>query len=464
MLRHLPPTATPLRWNDLKLGLSASPQALTHFQTALSQYLGIQSCFLASSGRTALYILLKSLSEAVDHRFPSQYPKGTLSPNTQGARCLQSPNLPISHQAPHHPARREVLLPAYTCPALVKVTLDAGLSPRLIDISPDTLAFKPGLLAEAIGQQTLAVIYVHPFGIPQPLEEVITLAGSVGAIVIEDAAQALGARLAGRPAGVSGDFGLFSLGPGKPLSTGGGGILCVNNGQYTRLLEEVWEKLLPPPIPKGHAVSQSPISQSPISNLPTSHSVWALLRLTASALAFHPVGWRLATRLGLHHLGEHEASWGYTLRGLTPAQAGVGLALLERLEAINQQRRENACRLIAHLQELDFVQFPCLAPTAEPIYLRLPVIVDSEERRERLFQRLWKAGLGVGRMYRRALAEFFPQLALHPPIPPYGEYYAGSTTETYPGAERVARCLLTLPTHHYLAQTDIDHIAQILRT
>lgn len=446
MLRHLPPTATPLKLTDLKHGLNPPPQAQSQFQAALAQYLGVPACYLASSGRTALYLLLHSLSEQADH-----------------------------------PGRREILLPAYTCPVLAKVALDLNLYPRLVDIAPSTLTFDPDQLAASIGEQTLAVICVHPFGIPQPIEEVITLADSVGAVVIEDAAQSMGARLAGRPAGSRGDFGLFSLGPGKPLSTGGGGILSINNTDYLPRLAEAWQRLSPPS---------------------ALQSKWLFLRLALFGLAFHPFGWWLATRIGLHRLGDHEAGWGYTLRGLTPAQANIGLTLLAGLDAVNRRRRENACRLIAHLQDLDFVQFPhppteaedlrrCPPgytseakippsgeleggrrsdrvedPTSEakvlpsgglgggrrsdrakPIYLRLPLLVESEERREYLFRHLWRAGIGVGRMYRRTLAEYFPQLA----------------PATYPGADYVARHLLTLPTHHYLTQGDIKRITQIFQ-
>ncbi len=100
---------------------------------------------------------------------------------------------------------------------------------------------------------------------------------------------------------------------------------------------------------------------------------------------------------------------------------------------------------MARLRDINFIELPVLAVMAEPIYLRLPVMVDNAERRERLFQRLWAAGIGVGRMYRQPLPKLFPEL-----IP-----------ETYPGADKVARCLLTLPTHHYLTQADVNQIAQI---
>jgi dTDP-4-amino-4,6-dideoxygalactose transaminase len=135
--KHLPPTAAPLSLSDLRPGLGAPPETVDLFRQAVAGYLGVRACFVAAPGRTALYLLLKELAGMADH-----------------------------------PARREVVMPAYTCPALVRVTLDAGLRPRLADLSPATLGYEPDGLAACLGEQTLAVIVVHPFGLPQPLDDV----------------------------------------------------------------------------------------------------------------------------------------------------------------------------------------------------------------------------------------------------------------------------------------------------
>jgi dTDP-4-amino-4,6-dideoxygalactose transaminase len=234
----------------------------------------------------------------------------------------------------------------------------------------------------------------------------------------------MGACLDGRPVGLQGDFGLFSLGPGKPLSTGGGGVVCTKDAALEQKLAAAWAALPGPTGPQ---------------------SALALLRLAAFWLAFHPAGWWLGARLGLHRFGDSEAGQGYRLRGLTPAQAGVGLALLGKLAAINGRRRENARRLIEVLGARDGIELIQIPEMAAPIYLRLPLLVSDEARREILFQRLWAAGIGVGKMYRHSLAALYPHLT-HGPLP---------------GAEYVARHLLTLPTHHYLTEADFDAIRAI---
>jgi len=391
MPRHLPPTAIPTTLSDLRNALGTPGGTQERLRAALAGYLGLGACRLASSGRTALFLLLRALRDEADH-----------------------------------PGRREVAMPAYTCPALARVALDLDLRPRFVDISPQTLGFEAGALEGTVDERTLAVICVHPFGMPQPVEPARALAHAAGATLIEDAAQSLGARLGNQPVGTLGDFGLFSLGPGKPISTGGGGVLCARAGRPARLVDAAWQDL---PAPSAAA------------------SGWSLARLALLTLFFHPRGWWLVTRLGLHRISDHEASWGYTLRGLSHAQAAVGLALLERLDAINARRLANARHLLAGLQGLRGVYVPSPTATALPIYLRLPLMVDDESRREGVYQRLWAAGIGVGRMYRNSLPQLFPEWADQP----------------YPGAEYAARHLLTLPTHHYLAQADLAAILRILQ-
>lgn len=393
MFRHLAPVTTPLAPVTLLRALRAPDDIVAQFSDSLCHYLDVPACFLAASGRTAFYLLLKSLQAAAD--------SGT---------------------------RRVVILPAYTCPSLAKVVLDAGLQPCLIDISPTTLAYDSAQLAAQLNEQTLALLLVHPFGLPQAVTPMQQLAKQVGAVLIEDAAQSMGATIEGKPVGTVGDYGLFSLGPGKPLSTGGGGIVCARDPAHVARLAASWQLL--------------PAESAAASGL-------ALARLTAFTLAFHPRGWWLATRAGAQRVGDNEASWGYALRGLTSAQAAIGLWQLPQLIAYNRQRRTKAERLIGWLAEFDFVQIPTvdLANGAEPIYLRLPLLVANETRREELFRRLWAAGIGVGRMYGRTLAEFFPALDQGP----------------YPGAQQIAQRLLTLPTHHYVTDRDITQIAEVFR-
>lgn len=391
---HLPPTTVLLPPSALRAGISSlrDTDAPADFRAALRRHLGVTDAVLASSGRTALYVLLEELRKRRDR-----------------------------------PERRDVVLPAYTCPALVTVIQAANLRPRLVDVCTSTLAMRAEALDAVLGERTLAVVHVHPFGIPLPLDDVTTRAHDVGAVVIEDAAQAMGARLEDRLVGAIGDFGLFSLGPGKPLSTGGGGILTAKTEEYPDVL--------------GAARARLPAS-------PALRSAFALARLIAFAAAFHPAGWWLVTRLRLNRIGDMEVARRFAVRALTPAQARVGTVLLGRLDGVNGQRRANAERLIARLHDYRWLHIPTPAVAATPIYLRLPLLVDTEERRNRLHGRLQAAGIGAGTMYRQPLSALFPRIA----------------DGAYEGADSAARRLLTLPTHHHLSPLDIERMAMIVHS
>ncbi len=159
----------------------------------------------------------------------------------------------------------------------------------------------------------------------RPVEAILALARQQGAIVIEDAAQSLGARINGQSVGLAGDYGLFSLGPGKPISTAGGGIVVSSKPENQEKLTRWWSDL---PHPNASAAVQ------------------AWLRQTAFQMAFQPIGWWTATKIGLHKIGNNESSWGYRVRGWTATQAAIGLALLPQLDTINQQRRKNATTIL----------------------------------------------------------------------------------------------------------------------
>jgi dTDP-4-amino-4,6-dideoxygalactose transaminase len=135
------------------------------------------------------------------------------------------------------------------------------------------------------------------------------------------------------------------------------------------------------------------------------------------------------------------------MQSMAPGYAGLGLAILRRLPSIQDMCRRNAVRLMALLAEFDFVRLPRIPSGAEPVFLRLPFIVDGQERARRLFERLWSAGTGVSRSYYRTLADLcagmFP-----------------SADKEYPGAGELAACLLTLPTHPYVTEQDFARIAQ----
>jgi len=112
-----------------------------------------------------------------------------------------------------------VAVPSYVCAAILHAVRDAGARPLVCDIDPSTLGLDPEDLARRATSDLRAVIVVHPFGVPVPLEPLRTR----GLLVIEDGAQALGASDRGGPVGGRGDAAVFSFAPTKVVTCGGPG-------------------------------------------------------------------------------------------------------------------------------------------------------------------------------------------------------------------------------------------------
>lgn len=121
----------------------------------------------------------------------------------------------------------DVLIPALTAPATAAAVRAVGASPRLVDISSDTLTMDPDRARRAVTHATRAMIVVHLHGCPAPMAELAELADKRGLALIEDCAQAHGTHYRGRHVGTLGAVGCFSFYPTKNLGALGDAGMCV---------------------------------------------------------------------------------------------------------------------------------------------------------------------------------------------------------------------------------------------
>jgi perosamine synthetase len=396
-MRHLPPTAVPVRASDVWRGIAAlfdPAAALSRFRSLLLERTGSADCYLLSSGRAALTLILLGLKRLSD--------------------------------------RTRVIVPAYSCPTVVQSVLAAGLEPALCDVSPTTLDLDREALNRLIAHDVLAVVPVHLYGLAHDVRDVLALARQHDIFVVEDAAQAFGATLCGRLVGTWGDAGLYSLGQGKCLPAGHGGVIVAQ------------ERCAP-------AIAEAVRSSIPAK---VRREVSALALFLGYGLATHPSGWWFVVRSPLNPaeagMNGH-ALPSIALRGLSATHAGIGASILARLEQVDAMRRRNARRLIDPLAAFDWVRIPPVPAEAEPVFLRLPLVVDGAARAEKLFQALARRGIGVSRSYTHTLPDLFA-----------GELRADPAD--FPGAAQLATCLLTLPTHPYLQEEDFARVVQAFET
>lgn len=133
-----------------------------------------------------------------------------------------------------------VLCPSFTFVATASPILYLGATPVFVDSEADTWNLCPQRLREALeelrrqNRRPKALILVHLYGMPCRLPEILALATEFGVPVLEDAAEALGARYNGQPLGSFGDVGVFSFNGNKILTTSGGGALVTNSAEWAQ--------------------------------------------------------------------------------------------------------------------------------------------------------------------------------------------------------------------------------------
>lgn len=126
----------------------------------------------------------------------------------------------------------EVITTPFTFFATVGSIVRLGATPVFVDIDPQTFNMDVTRLASVVTERTRAIMPVHLFGQCVEMDVVERLARQVGAVVIEDAAQAIGAEYQGRRAGSLGDVGAFSFYPSKNLGgAGDAGMMTTNRAE-----------------------------------------------------------------------------------------------------------------------------------------------------------------------------------------------------------------------------------------
>ncbi len=262
----------------------------------------------------------------------------------------------------------EVICPTYSWGQSVSCVLQANAIPVFADIDPETYTMTAGTIAPKITRHTRAIVVVHLFGQPAEMAPIMRLARSKGLAVIEDAAQAAGALYRGRRVGSFGDAGAFSIGSGKQIIGGEGGLLLTGDqGLFERAL----------------LVGQHP------------------------ARHFRQI--ENSERLGL----SGEFFYSYRIHPLAAVICG---SMLARLDRLNAERRRNYERLSRGLREVPGIRPVAVREDRRHVYHRYsPSFVPEEVEgvsRERYVRALRAEGVPIDLGYvrtpihlRRAIAE-----------------------------------------------------------
>lgn len=315
-----------------------------------------------------------------------------------------------------------VALPAFGCFDLATAIDGAGCEFVLYDVDPDTLGPDFDSLRKAVSRGASAVIVAHYYGVAADMHAVRAIAESVGAIVIEDAAQGAGASLRSAPLGASGDLSVLSFGRGKGVTGGGGGALLVRAGAPA-----------PRDVPTVAATSLRPAVATV--------AQWALAR---------PALYWVPAALPFLALGETVYRQPELGRAIGPFSLGTLSATLPLADSEAAHRRMRAARYDEALRASRFRR-PEPIPASEPGYLRYPVLLQERASNQGLSPGVRRCGISPS--YPRSLADLvgFGERRQQPALPLLG-------------ARALAERLVTLPTHSLLSTRDEAAVVRWLAT
>jgi dTDP-4-amino-4,6-dideoxygalactose transaminase len=208
----------------------------------------------ALTGSGAVEALERRFAELCAVRYALALPTGTLA-------------LRFALAAAGVGAGDEVLVPALDWPAAAAAVLSLNARPRAVDCAADAFLVDPGAIGERITARVKALVVTHLAGLPAAAREIGGVCAAHGIAMIEDASQALGTTLDGRQVGGFGTAGVFSLGPGKLIDAGEGGVLVTDDElvyrEATRLSQSPVRQLVAgihPPDPCALAARIHPLA------------------------------------------------------------------------------------------------------------------------------------------------------------------------------------------------------------
>ena len=401
--KELPPTAgLPLTAADFAAAFAGGAKG--SFENALATFLQVSDVDVLSSGTLCLSIAFEALKELT--------------------------------------GRSRVILPGYTCPLVAIAAHAAGMEILLCDTEKNSCRMDLHILEQICDKSIAAVVPTDIAGLPEDLSELKSIAKSYGTYVIEDAAQALGARLNGRPVGFAADITVFSLAVGKGLSLYDGGILVVNDYELRA---------------RVRAVIARRIKKAPLQNLMRQVQLLGLSFLyNPYAMPFvygDPLRRDLAKGDLLSAVGDH-FDFDIPAYEFDELRKRIGLSALRRLPEFVASNRKRALARVggAGFQPASKtistgIQVLSESPGTEGSWPFIMCLAQSTEHRDEIMSKLWGSGLGVTRLFISELAGYEYLQKIMP------------ATET-PNSRSFASRSFSITNSHWLSDADFEKIVR----
>ncbi len=395
--REIPPTAgLPINFTDCLCGVSGDSEA---FDRELAGLLGVPEIDVLSSGTLSLAIAFESVKK-------------------------------IS-------GRRKIIVPAYTCPLLAIAARQADVDLVLCDVASNGFRMDIHKLEAVSDDQVAAIVPTYLAGLAYDISEEKRIARAIGAFVIEDAAQALGAKRNGKALSCDGDMSIFSFAIGKGLSLYDGGLLCVRDAE----LRQQVRRVIAERVPKRAGLE-----------------LLRCVQFLGLAALYNPSGLELVYGAPLRKAlseGDLLEAVGEHFEMEIPSYAfgnfrkKAGASLLKRLPEFVSDNRKRALARISMFSQIAGLEVLREEPDCEGAWPFIMLLAENQQQRDQIMDKLWASGLGVTRLFLSALPDY--------------EYLRKFVPDAaVPAARDFASRSFSITNSHWLSGSDFDRILSTL--
>jgi len=337
---------------------------------------------------------------------------------------------------------QKVVLSPYTISDVINMVLCAGGVPVFADLEPDTCNVSAAEIERLIDGDTGAVLITHLHGLACDMERIPALCREHGVPLVEDAAQAFGARFAGRAVGTFGAAGIYSFGAYKNVNSFFGGMVVSNDGELLARLRAEVDGFPPQEI----LYYLSKVRESLTTDLATLPPVFKALTYRVFRFGFlHDVG-LLNSQVSVDDdpASKRELPESY-LRRLTSMQARIVMSQLPTVDTSIRARVAYAQRYHAGLSGVGGIGLPPLRNDGSHTYTYFPIHVDD---RQGVLRHMMRERCDVAAQHLKNCAdlECFSEFA-----------------DECPNARKAARSVLLLPTYPRYSNADVDRNIRVLR-
>lgn len=275
-------TETELKYasDAVESGWVAKGEYIKKFENRCAEFLGVKHAFAVSSGTAALEVALRALN----------------------------------------PDKKEVITNSCSCSSNANAILHAGYMPVFVDVTATDFNINVEEIESHLTPETGVIMPIHLFGQPCDMDPIVQIAKKHNLPVIEDCAQAFGAKYKGRPAGSFGEAACFSFYSNKIITTGEGGLVVTNSRE-------------------------------------------------------------IADRVHLIRNHGQDAPFNHVIFGsnfkMTNIQAAVGFGQMEKIQEIVERRRANAQFYYEHLKQVAGIVLPEKMPGRDHVFFCFPIVLKE---------------------------------------------------------------------------------------